>query len=942
MGNKFKKAWKKIKKVFTPKKPEVPEQQTGDLVNKDAADASIPIIYGTRKTGGTRVFVSTGSVTSANNKYLYICLAISEGEIDSITEIQLNDVPIAEADSTAIDATDESIATIDGNYNNLTVYQIFKGTNNQGASTLLRSAGSEWGLTHRLRGVAYIAFRFYWNADKFSSIPVITAIVKGRKVFNPSNNTTAWSDNPALCLRDYLTNPIYGKGLASSSIDDTSFNAAAAACNEDVTSYTGGGLIPLLTCNAILKSSNTLFDNVKTLLNGMRGLMPYTNGKYSVFIDKELTAGYEFFDLTPDNMITDLQVVSTSKKERYNRVKVKFTNPETNWQPDFAIWPPSGSTVEGTMLSEDGGEVMSNDSDMPSVTNFYRARDLARIICLTSRTSTFNLEVTGLSECLEIAVGDVVRIEQPSMGWVDDGTEDARQFFRVIGTQIMSNGEVDLSLQQYSSDTYIWAPDSEIATPPSTVLPNPYAIAAPTNLDTTAEAVLRSDGSLQSTIKVTWYAPANAFVDSYDVQYKKKLVGVNNQYTSSSSTINEFIITDVVKDVVYDIRVRAVSSIGSRSAFLIGESTGIGDTTAPSAPTSIVINEGLKNLTISWVVPPESDYSHCEVYRFAPAVPPAAAGYIYIGNAIQSFTDQSLDYGVTKFYRLKSVDYSGNKSVLSPSTGVQGTTASVSSNAFVGGVTGLFTDNNLKAIPNGNTLPAASSANLGDYFFLTTDNLLYRCVAQVGGGFQFRTVVNAADLGKTITSDNIVANTINAGLLATSGLITTTAQIEDGVITNANILTAAVNSLKIADEAAIIPRSASGTGDGTNTVGGQPWTLLSTTPPLSFSSDNKPSKIAILTDVNIQGRTGQGDGYYDGYTRIIKRKLVDGSYIDSTNLAQVGISIRAGYSYTLGLSHTYTPVLSDGVGIEFRVDVFTSTKSWTVTENNITAIGCVR
>ena len=939
MGNRFKKAWKKIKKVFTPKKPEIPEQQTGDLVNKDAADASIPIIYGTRKTGGTRVFVSTGTVGAANNKYLYICLAISEGEIDSITEIQLNDVPIAEADSTAIDATGEDIATIDGNYNNLTVYQIFKGTNNQGASTLLRSAGSEWGLTHRLRGVAYIAFRFYWNADKFSSIPVITAIVKGRKVFNPSNNTTAWSDNPALCLRDYLTNPIYGKGLAAASIDDTSFNAAAAACNIPVTSYTGGDSIPLLTCNAILKSSNTLFDNVKILLNGMRGLMPYTNGKYSVFIDRELPSGYQFFDLTPDNMITDLQVVSTSKKDRYNRVKVKFTNPETNWQPDFAIWPPSGSSVETTMLSEDGGEVMSNDSDMPSVTNFYRARDLARIICLTSRTSTFNLEVTGLSECLEIAVGDVVRIEQPSMGWVDNGTEDARQFFRVIGTQIMSNGEVDLSLQQYSSSTYIWAIDSEISNVPSTVLPNPYAISPPTNLSTTAEAVLRSDGSLQSTINVTWDAPANAFVDSYDVQYKKQGVSV---YTSSSSTINEFIITDVVKDVVYDIRVRAVSSIGSRSTFLNGVSTGQGDTTAPSLPTSVVVNEGLKNLTISWVVPPEFDYSHCEVHRFVPAVPPATTGsFIYIGNAIQSFTDQSLDYGVTKAYRLKSVDYSGNKSALSASTEVQGTTASVSSNAFVGGVTGLFTDNDLKPIPSGNTLPAASSANLGDYFFLTTDNLLYRCVTQVGGGFQFRTVVNAADLGKTITSDNIVANTITAGLLATSGVITNTAQIEDGVIRNANIFTAAVNSLKIADEAAIIPRSASGTGDGTNTVGGT-WKLLSSTPNLSFSSDNKPSKIAILTDVNLLGRTGQGDDFWSGYTRIIKRKLVGSSYVDSTNLAQVGISIRAGQSYTLSLSHTYTPVLADGVGIRFRVDVFTTTKSWTVNENNITAIGCVR
>ena len=110
MGNPFKKAWKKIKEVFSPKEPEIPEPESGDLVNKDASDASLPIIYGERKVGGTRVFVSTGTVSNGN-KYLYICLAICEGEIESITDIQLNDIALATADSTAEDVTGDSVAT---------------------------------------------------------------------------------------------------------------------------------------------------------------------------------------------------------------------------------------------------------------------------------------------------------------------------------------------------------------------------------------------------------------------------------------------------------------------------------------------------------------------------------------------------------------------------------------------------------------------------------------------------------------------------------------------------------------------------------------------------------------------------------------------------------------------------------------------------------------
>ena len=37
-----------------------------------------------------------------------------------------------------------------------------------------------------------------------SVTPNISAIVKGRKVYDPRTTSTVWSDNAALCVLDYL------------------------------------------------------------------------------------------------------------------------------------------------------------------------------------------------------------------------------------------------------------------------------------------------------------------------------------------------------------------------------------------------------------------------------------------------------------------------------------------------------------------------------------------------------------------------------------------------------------------------------------------------------------------------------------------------------------------------------------------------------------------
>ena len=74
-------------------KPEVPEFQQdteaqGVLLNKQSNNANIPVVYGTRKVGGTRVFLET---SGTSNQYLYGAIVLCEGEVNAITSIIVND-----------------------------------------------------------------------------------------------------------------------------------------------------------------------------------------------------------------------------------------------------------------------------------------------------------------------------------------------------------------------------------------------------------------------------------------------------------------------------------------------------------------------------------------------------------------------------------------------------------------------------------------------------------------------------------------------------------------------------------------------------------------------------------------------------------------------------------------------------------------------------------
>jgi hypothetical protein len=602
----------------------------GVLLNKESNVEPIPVIYGTRRVGGTRVFISTQDETGGDpNEYLYIAHVLCEGEINAVSQIKFDDILITDA-----------------RFSGLVTHNVHLGTDDQTYDSLLTEANAGWTSAHRLRGVAYIAFRIKWDQDVFSNIPDITCVVQGRKVFDPRNSTTAYSNNPALCIRDYLTNARYGKGLTSAQIDDTAFSQAATDCDEVVTFYTTGTTGKLFECNAVVQTDATLFSNIEMMLNGCRGFLPYNQGVYSLRIDKAASSVFAF---DQDNIVGGIGIKGESKQDKYNRVIIKFPNYELDYEPDDAIWPDADSTEETTYLAEDGGTLLVGNFDNDTITNYYSARDLARIILLRSRNA-IRVQFKTTSEALQLSVGDVVTVTHDTPAW-------SAKPFQVEELTMNYDGGCSVSMVEYQSGIYPYDTAIEERDYPATNLPDPFTVLPPTSLVATGSVVTNADGSVTSGIDVSWTASTDSFVTGYEVTWT-----ASGGATETTTVVSpEYYIFNLNSGQTYTISVRSINTIGARSTALT--TTGISpavDTTAPGVPTSPSVSGAFQQIDLAWTNPTDSDFSYVEIKRANTATEGDAA---VIGTTSgTSFIDGPYTVVLTRYYWLRSVDRTGNAS----------------------------------------------------------------------------------------------------------------------------------------------------------------------------------------------------------------------------------------------------------------------------------------
>ena len=654
MGGVIKSIKKKIKKVvktavnivvkavswLTPSFPNFPESSFGDtpmdsyekglLLNKQSNDANIPVIYGERLIGGTRVFVQTGG---NSNLYLYVALVLSEGEINSVEQIFINDRLInwngalthGTVRQTTQGAKNYYVRRTYANFS-LIKAQCFMGKDNQTASSLLSEA-SGWNANHRLRGLAYIGFRFryregYWE----QGIPRIKVKIKGKKVVTLNSSlvesSPTFSTNPAFCILDYLRNERYGKGLATTDVDLQSFYDASVVCATQVTPYSGGSDINIFDTNYALDTGRKIIENLREMIKGCRGYLPFAQGKYKLIIE---TTGTGSITLTEDNILDGYVLSSPEKNSRYNRVIVSFINKNKDFQPDQIQYPPRNDSglpsadQFANMKIEDGNVLLEYKAEFPSITSVYQAQEMAEIILRRSRQA-LALQLTADFNAYDLSIGDIVNITHSSLGF-------SSKPFRVLAITFNEDYTINLNLVEHSDSIYTWASKDEEEAEPTTNLPDPFDstvdLSEITNFMTLSDTIVEyNDGVIITKLLIDLLPlnqsqgfagdgseldPPDNFYDRFEVEISEDGITFSQVGTGDQS---RFEVLNVKDDVTYTVRVRYVNIVGELSEYITQTHTVVGQSAPPSDVQNFSINVVGDQAILTFDPVPDLDLSH--------------------------------------------------------------------------------------------------------------------------------------------------------------------------------------------------------------------------------------------------------------------------------------------------------------------------------------------
>lgn len=542
-----------------------------------SAVANRRIIYGRAKVSGPLVFAES----SVSNDVIYLVVALAGHEIDAVEEIYFNDQ--------AVGARDGYGLVTAGLYAGRVRIVEHLGAADQAADTMLTDQTTAWTESHRLAGVAYLAIKLVYDRDVFPrGIPNIKALVRGKKLYDPRDDSTAWSTNLALAVRDYLAGD-YGLASTSAEIDDTALAAAANICDEAVT-LAAGGSEARYTVNAVLDTGSTPRANMEALLSGCGGALTWPAGRWTLHV-----GAYEapVLSLDEDDLAGPVQVrARVPRQDLYNGIKGTFVDPDQDWQPtDFP------AVTNSTYATQDGAQIF-RDVAFPVTTSSATAQRLAKMIVEKSRQG-ITVQAPFKLAAFKAAAWDNIELSLASLGWTE-------KVFKVTQWQFNEAGSVNLTLQEEASACYDWSAEETLADPaPDTTLPDPLTVAAP-GTPAVTETLYETTGSagVKARATIAWTRGDDAYIiddlPEYRVQGGEWIV--RPAVTSSQDTLDD------LAPGFYEFRVRSRNGLGVRSEYSGTRTHEILGLTAPPADVtgfSVIASAG--RALARWTLHPDLD-----------------------------------------------------------------------------------------------------------------------------------------------------------------------------------------------------------------------------------------------------------------------------------------------------------------------------------------------
>ena len=438
-------------------------------------DSTAPrrFIYGEMMLNGHLVWQET---FGNNNVYLGRVVYLGEGPIDSCSEIYFNDQELTlSSDISGPTGSGTSTAP----YSNSFLAQVGK---NGGASAnvtnsltqVFINSSNTWDTNCRMEGNAWLMTRMAHNNEVWSAgVPNVRVKVKGRKIYDPrldgtrggsgahrydNLSTWAWSDNPSLCILDFLIN---GMEADIDDLDIASFQTAANICDSNVTILNDGGQSTTekrYRLNGVAFLDTEVISVVEEMLSSCHGALIEEGGTMRLLVPDDTTSAIAA-NIIEDDVIGEITVnTNAAVQNRINQVAGTFTNAEQLYQETaFA------KVKSSNLITEDGKNHLQK-IDLPFVTSESQAQRMASIV-LKENSLSNSMTLSLKPKFGYLRVGDIVTfVFDPEAlgGGSSDPVISSSTKWLVQSLDINPSGEIRATLQEYSDASYTWDTSDQV------------------------------------------------------------------------------------------------------------------------------------------------------------------------------------------------------------------------------------------------------------------------------------------------------------------------------------------------------------------------------------------------------------------------------------------------------------------------------------------------
>ena len=514
------------------------------------------------------------------------------------------------------------------------------------------------------------------DASQFTNVPRRSYRLRGLRVKIPSNYDPRqrtytgawdgtfkvdWTDNPAWCFYDMLTNSRYGLGgfVPEAQIDKWALYTIGKYCDESVPDGFGN-YEPRFTCNLYLQTRADAYKVVNDMASIFRGLVYWASGAITAVQDAPADPAYLY---TPANVIDGMfNYVGSSAKTRHTVALVTWNDPDDLYRQKVEyVEDREGIARYGVVTTEVAAfgctsrgqahrvgkwllfterlqsEIVTFktglDGNLCRPGQIIKVADPARSgVRFGGRMTSATTTVIGLDAPVTLVAGQTYKLstlksdgtvqestvttaagttssltvspafaEMPAVGgiWLLTGTNVDAQYFRVITVVESGPAEFEVSALAHEPGKFDLI-ENDIALTPrsiSTITSKP----APPTGGVISEFLYEAATDLKTMAVFTWTGVEN--VQSYEVKYRRD----SSNWIDLPATSTPGIQINDAQPGNYEVSVVAVNGLGYRSAPLVFTGSVLGKIAPPADVTGLQLQIQTGTGLLSWDAHPDLD-----------------------------------------------------------------------------------------------------------------------------------------------------------------------------------------------------------------------------------------------------------------------------------------------------------------------------------------------